>query len=136
MFKVVLILLAAMLTTIIAAKLLYQATSYTGSEPVHQPWVQNTMEFVAWNDQQWVAWIHDGAFEQIPQDEQNWSRHSNVTLAFTDWEGEMWQAKIDGDAFLLAHHGDWEGLVERTDAIRYRDWAGTNQLRTLVQLRR
>ncbi len=125
-----------MLTTVLAAKLLYEATSYTGSEPVHQPWAQNTMEFTAWNDQQWVAWVHDGAFEQIPQDKKNWSRHSNVTLAFTDWEGEMWQAKIDGDAFLLAHRGDWKGLVERTEAIRYRDWTGTNQLRTLAQLRR
>lgn len=125
-----------MLTTIIAAKLLYEATSYTGSEPAHQPWEQNTMKFVAWNDQQWIAWIHDSVFEQIPQDEKNWSRHSNGTLAFTDWEGEMWQAKIDGDEFLLAYRGDWEGPVERTNAIRYRDWAGMNQLRTLVQLRR
>ena len=124
------------MTTIFAAKLLYEATSYTGIEPAHQPWVQNTMEFVAWNDQQWIAWIHDSTFEQIPLDEKNWSRHSNVTLAFTDWEGELWQAKIDGDEFLLAARGDWEGLIERTDAIRYRDWTGTNQLRTLVQLSR
>ena len=124
------------MTTIVAARMLYDATSYRGNEPANQPWVQSTMEFVAWNDQRWLAWIHDDAFEQIPQDDRNWSRHSNVTLAFTDWEGEMWQAKIDGDEFLLAHRGDWEGLIERSDAIRYRDWAGTNQLRTVVQLKR
>ena len=94
------------------------------------------MEFVSWNGQRWLTWVHDGAFEQIPQDDKNWSRHSNPTLAFTDWEGEPWQAKIDGDEFLLAHRGEWEGLVERSHAIRYRDWAGTNQLRTVVQLRR
>ena len=136
MSKIILVISAALLTAIIAARLLYVVTSDTGSEPVHQAWAQDTMEFVAWNNEEWTAWIRDGTFEQLPQDEGKWHRHSNASLAFTDWDGERWQAKIEGDEFLLAHHGNWEGPVERSDAIEYRDWAGRNQLRTVYQLRR
>jgi hypothetical protein len=44
--------------------------------------------------------------------------------------------KIDGDQFLLAHRGDWKGRIERASAVRYRDWRGHPQLRTVAQLRR
>ena len=94
------------------------------------------MEFVAWNSEEWTAWINDDAFEQLPQNDGKWSRHSNPSLAYTDWDGEKWQAKIEGEEFLLAHHGNWQGPVERAEAIQYRDWKGRNQLRTVAQLRR
>ena len=136
MFKLFLSLTAAVLVVVLAAKFTFNATANSGSEPINQPWVQDKMEFVAWNGEKWTAWVHAGRFEQLPQDTQAWSRHANISIAFTDWEGGLWQAKIDDDDFLLAHHGDWEGPVERSEAIKYRDWTGRNQLRTLAQLRR
>ena len=136
MTKVLLGLCAALLVTIIGAKLWFDATAATGSLVGNQPWTQNEMEFVAWNGKRWTAWIRDGAFEQLPQDQSNWSRHAKASLAFIDWEGETWQAKIEGDEFLLAYRGDWQGPIERSKAIRYRDWQGDNQLRTVAQLRR
>jgi hypothetical protein len=136
MIKVVLCLAAALLATVVAAKLTFDATSYTGAEPTNEPWAQNSMEFVAWNGEKWTAWIHAAAFEQRPQNEGQWSPHANPSLAFIDWEGRPWQAKIDGDVLLLAHRGDWKDSTERVTAIRYRDWKGKHQLRTLAQLRR
>lgn len=136
MYKVVLGLLAAVLATVVAAKLAFEATVYTGSEPANQPWSQDTMQFVAWNHEMWTAWIRGDVFEQLPQNTDKWNRHANTSLAFIDWEGRAWQAKIDGVDFLLAHRGDWEGPTERATAIRYRDWKGKNKLRTVAQLRR
>ena len=136
MGKVVLGLLAAALATIGAAKLTFEATAYRGSEPINPAWSQDRMEFVAWNNVQWTAWIVDGAFAQIPWNTSDWNRHSKASIAFVDWFGEPWQAKIDGESFLLAKHGDWNGPVERSAAIRYRDWSGNRQLRTVVQLSR
>ena len=136
MIKVALGLLAAVLATVVAAKLVYDATAYTSAAPINRPWAQTSMEFVAWNGTQWTAWVRDGVFVQRPQGDGRWSAHSNVSLAVVDWEGKPWQAKMDEDAFLLAHRGEWAGSVERRSAIRYRDWNGTNQLRTLIQLRR
>ena len=136
MIKVVLGLLAAVFVTVVAAKLAFDATAYTGAEPANQPWAQNTMEFVAWNGEKWTAWVRDDTFEQRPQNEGPWHTHANASLAFIDWENKTWQVKIDGDAFLLAHKGDWQGATERVNAIRYRDWEGENQLRTLTQLKR
>lgn len=136
MAKVVLGLLAAVLVTIAAAGLAFDATVTTGSAPVNQPWAQDHMKFVAWNGERWSAWIRDGAFEQLPHNKKKWSRHANRSLAFTGWDGKAWQAKVDGEEFLLAHRGDWKGPIERATAIRYRDWAGNNNLRTVVQLRR
>ncbi len=136
MIKVVLGVVAAVLATIVAAKLAFDATAYTGAGPVHQPWAQNTMEFVAWNGEKWTAWIRDDNFEQRPQNEAKWHDHANISLAFIGWEYKPWQAKIDGDGFLLAHRGDWNGSTKRVSAIRYRDWKGENQLRTLAQLKR
>jgi len=136
MIKVVLGLLAAALVTVVAAKVAFEVTTYTGAEPANRPWAQSTMQFVAWNGEKWTAWIRDGAFEQRPQNEVQWSRHANPSLAFIDWEGRSWQAKIDGDALLLAYRGDWKGAAKRATAIRYRDWKGENQLRTLAQLQR
>ena len=136
MIKVILGLVAAVLVTIVAAKLMYEATAYAGAEPANQPWAQNSMEFVAWNGEKWTAWIRDDAFEQRPQNDGRWSTHANVSLAFIDWERKPWQVKVDGDAFLIAHRGDWKGSTERVSAIRYRDWKGENQLRTLNQLKR
>lgn len=136
MIKIILGLVAAVLVTIAAAKMMYEATAYTGAEPANQPWAQNSMEFVAWNGEKWTAWIRDDAFEQRPKNKGRWSTHANVSLAFIDWERKPWQVKVDGDAFLLAHRGDWKGSIERVSAIRYRDWKGENQLRTLNQLKR
>jgi broad specificity phosphatase PhoE len=34
------------------------------------------------------------------------------------------------------HRGDWQGPVDRSTAIRYRDWSGSNQLRTVSELKR
>lgn len=136
MFKIVMILVAAVLAAVLAAKLTFDATAYAGSEPANAPWTQGTMEFVAWNGDKWTTWIHAGKFEQVPQDRVNWSRHANPSLAYSDWEGHPWQAKIDGEEFLLAPNGDWDGPVERSAAIKYRDWAGRNRLRTVAQLQR
>lgn len=136
MSKIVLGLFVAFLATVVAAKLVFEGTSATIGAHANQPWAQNRMEFIAWNDQQWTAWIRDGEFELVPQDTSNWTRHSNSTLAFIDWEGELWQAKVDGEAFLLAHRGDWKGETERASAIRYRDWQGDPELRTVGQLTR
>ncbi len=136
MYKVGFSLIAALLATVVAAKLAYEFTVSPGSEPSNQPWAQDTMQFVSWNHEKWSAWIRDDSFEQLPQNTHKWSRHTNASLAFLDWEGRAWQAKIDGDGFLLAHRGDWAGATERATAIRYRYWQGKNRLRTAVQLRR
>ena len=136
MVRVVLSLLASVLVIIVAAKLTFHATAYTGAEPANEPWAQNTMDFVAWNDEKWSAWIRDDVFELVPQDKVQWTRHANASLVFVDWEGQEWQAKIDGDEYLLALRGDWKGATERAAAIRYRDWHGENQLRTVAQLKR
>ncbi len=136
MYKVGLGLMAALLATVVAAKLAFESTVYVGSEPLNQPWAQDTMQFVSWNQEQWSAWIRDDTFAQLPRNTDKWHRHSNTSLAFLDWEGRAWQAKIDGDDFLLAHRGDWAGVIERAAAIRYRDWQGKNRIRTAAQLRR
>lgn len=136
MVKVVLSLLAAFVVTVVAAGFAYRATVYTGVAPAVQPWAQNKMEFVTWNDQRWTAWVRDGTFELEPQNTSRWSRHSNPSLAFSDWEGNAWQAKIDGEEFLLARRGDWNGPIERSISIRYLDWEGEGRLRTVAQLRR
>ena len=136
MIKGILGLAAGVLAAIVAANLAFDATANVGTQPVNVPWVQDRMEIIAWNNEEWTAWIVDDIFHQIPENQNRWSQHSNPSLAFTDWGGEMWQAKIEGDDFLLAYRGDWNGPIERSDAIRYRDWAGNNQLRTVTQLRR
>ena len=136
MVKVGFSLIAAVLATVVAARLAFEATTTTGGEPINQPWAQGTMQFITWNQEKWSAWVRDDVFEQLPQNTSKWSRHSNASLAFIDWEGQTWQAKIDGDDFLLAHRGDWAGATERASAIRYRDWQGNNKLRTTDQLRR
>jgi hypothetical protein len=111
-------------------------SSMTADAPVNHPWAQHKMEFVTWNGTKWTAWIRDGAFELIPQNQRRWSRHSRPTLAYVDWQGELWQARVDGEGFSLAHRGDWNGPTERVSVIRYRDWTGDNQLRTAAQLTR
>ncbi len=136
MVRVVLSLLASVLAIIVAAKLVFNVTAYTGAGPANEPWAQNKMEFVAWNDEKWTAWIRGDAFELVPQDTVKWTRHANASMAFIDWEGQEWQAKIDGDIYLLAVRGDWEGTTERATAIQYRDWRGENQMRTVAQLKR
>jgi len=134
--KAMLGLMTAVLLAIVAAKITHTINSDQGNAPINEAWVQNKMQFVAWNDEKWTAWIHDGEFELAPQNTNMWSRHSNTSLAFTDWEGEAWQAKIDGDVFLLAHQGDWRGSVDQSEAIRFRDWSGNNRLRTVTDLTR
>ena len=136
MRKALLGLLAAVLATVGAAKLAYEATADRGSGPVNEAWAQGTIEFVAWNNVRWTAWVVKGEFVQIPRDSNRWSRHTNASIAYVDWDGVPRQAKVDGDAFLLAEHGDWSGHVERSEAVRYRDWEGTRELRTVTQLTR
>ncbi len=136
MIKIVFGLSAVVLATVLAAKLAFDATTYTGDTPVNQPWAQNTMEFVTWNGEKWTAWIRDSTFEQRPQNNVKWSSHANTSLAFIGWEGEPWQAKINSNTLMLAHRGDWKDSAKRVSAIRYRDWKGENQLRTLTQLKR
>ena len=129
-------LLGAILVAVLAARLLYDATAETDTQPTPQPWAQNAMEFVAWDHERWTAWIRDDRFELLPHEEGKWRRHANVSVAFTDWQGQPWQAKIDGGQFLLARRGDWKGHIERASAVRYRDWGGRPQVRTVTQLRR
>ena len=134
--KVILAIAVIALTPVVLAKLAFNATSYNGAEPISEPWVQNSMEFITWNGEKWTGWIRDDAFEHRPLNAAKWSKHSNTSLAFMDWDNTPHQAKIDGDSFLLAHHGDWNAHTERANAIRYRDWQGKNQIRTLDQLKR
>jgi hypothetical protein len=136
MAKVVLGLLAAFLATVLAARVSFFVSTSPDDAIADEPWSQNEMEFVAWNGERWTVWIRDGAFEHTPENPDRWSRHSNSSLAFIGWEGEAWQAKIDGEEFVLAHHGDWQHATERATAIRYRDWTGKHQLRSLTQLSR
>jgi len=125
----------AFFVTILAARLAFEATT-AGGKPGAQPWAQNSMQFVSWNGEQWTTWIRGGRFELVPRDTGDWSRHSNASLAFVDWHGEPWQAKVDDKVFVLARRGDWRAPTERAGAIRYRDWQGKNQLRTVPQLMR
>ena len=129
-------LVAAVLVAIVAARFAYHVSVDPGDELASEAWAQNKMEFVNWNDGHWTAWIHNGVFEQTPEDTDNWSRHSSPSIAFTDWAGEPWQAKIEGHEFLLAKHGDWEGAIERSDAVHYLDWHGNKRLRTIAGLQR
>jgi hypothetical protein len=128
--------LALFLAAIAAAQYAYRVSTDTGDAPVAEAWAQNKMEFVAWNNEQWTAWIHDGMFEHAPENSADWSRHSKASVAFTGWDGEALQAKIEGDLFLIAHQGNWEDSVDRSDALRYRDWSGNNQIRTVAELLR
>jgi hypothetical protein len=136
MNKVITGLLTAVLLVVVAAKIASNMSMDTGDEPVNEAWAQDKMEFVTWNDGRWTAWIHDGVFEQAPQDTDSWSRHSSPSIAFKDWEGEPWQAKIEGHVFLLAKHGNWQGNIESADAIRYLDWDENKRLRTVAGLQR
>jgi len=136
MYKIGFSLTAALLLTVVAAQLAFEATLNTDNEPVNRPWSGDTMQFVSWNHEQWSAWIRDETFEQLPQNSAKWHRHTNPSLAFIDWNGEAWQAKISGDEFILAHRGDWAGTTKHAQALRYRDWQGNNKLRTTLQLRR
>jgi hypothetical protein len=130
------VLAAAVLAAILAARLLYGATVMVDDASSLQPWGQNSMQFVAWDDERWTAWIRGDKFELTPRKEGKWQHHVNPTLAFTDWEGKPWQAKIEAEHFLLAYRGDWKGRIERSNVLRYRDWRGERQLRTTAQLRR
>ncbi len=136
MMKIVLGILLAVVATVGAAKLTYEVISYTGAEPINEPWQQDSMEFVTWNGERWTAWVRGESFELRPVNSNKWSPHANSTLAFIDWEGEPWQAKIEGDDLLLAHRGDWGGSIQRVNSIRYRNWEGNYELRSLNQLRR
>lgn len=136
MTRVITGLLVAVLLVIMAARIASNLSMDIDDEPVNEAWAQHKMEFVTWNDGRWTAWIHDGFFETAPQDTDNWSRHSSASIAFTDWAGEPWQAKIDGGEFVLAKHGDWQGTIERSDAIHYLDWHGNRRLRTIAGLQR
>ena len=144
MTRVLAVLLAAVVAAILGARLLYGITyrATVGIAPAStsqlplQPWTQDRIQFVAWDDERWTARIRDDKFELTPRAEGRWQHHANASLAFIDWEGKPWQAKIDGQQFLLAHRGNWKGRIERADALRYRDWHGHRQVRTVAQLRR
>ena len=136
MRKAVVALVLALAATIGAARLAFELTTDTNTGPVNEAWAQGAAEFRGWNNVRWTAWIVNGEFVQIPEDAGRWHRHTSPSIDFVDWEGVPVQAKVDGDAFLLAEHGDWNGHVEQSEAIRYRDWDGTRQLRTVAQLSR
>lgn len=136
MTKAIAWFVAAFVVVIMAAKFASGLSMDTGDAPANEAWAQNKMEFVAWNEGRWTAWIHDGAFELLPQDTRNWHRHSSPGIAFIGWDGEPWQAKVDGDAFRLAKHGNWQGTVVESHAIRYLDWQGGKRLRTVAELAR
>lgn len=136
MIRICAILLAAFFIVVAAARFAYSLTADTGDAPVSAPWSQNKMQFVAWNEGRWTAWIRGDAFELDPENTDSWSRHANRRIAYVDWSGEPWQARIEGDEFLLAPHGNWSAASERSEAIRYRDWNGNKQLRTVADLRR
>ena len=91
---------------------------------------------MSWNNEQWTGWVREELFEQTPENTVDWHRPSNPSLAYIDWDGEHWQAKIEGEGVVLAHRGNWGGPTESASAIRYRDWSGQNRLRTLAQLQR
>lgn len=129
-------LVGAFLVAIAAAQVAYRISTDPGDAPSREAWSQDRMEFVAWNDDRWTAWIRGDLFEKVPQNTRSWSRHSNASIAYRDWDGEAWQAKIDGDEFLLARRGNWDDEIRRSPAIRYRDWAGNEQIRTVADLRR
>ena len=76
MAKALLGLLAAFLATIGAARVAFELTRERTEGPIHEPWALGTMEYVAWNGEQWTAWIRDGSFEQTPQDTIDWHRHA------------------------------------------------------------
>ena len=126
----------AVVATVGAARLAFELTTDTNTGPVNEAWALGAMEFRAWNDVRWTAWIVNGEFAQLPEQARSWHRHTSASIAYVDWDGVPRQAKVDGDAFLLAEHGDWNGHVERSEAIRYRDWDGVRQLRTVAQLNR
>lgn len=134
--RALLALMAAFLVAIAAAQYAYRVSVDPGDEPTTDAWSHNKMEFVAWNNVRWTAWIHNDGFEQVPEKSGKWSRHANPSIAFTNWDGEPWQAKVDGDMFLLAHLGNWQEPADRSEAIRYRDWSGHNQIRTVADLKR
>ena len=136
MRKAVVGLLLAMLATVGAARLAFELTTNVNTGPVNEAWMQGTAEFRAWNAVQWTTWIVNGEFVQIPVDARKWHRHTSPSIDFVDWDGVPVQAKVDGDAFLVAEHGDWNGRVEHSEAIRYRDWDGIRQIRTVAQLSR
>lgn len=136
MTRILLGLLTAGFIVISAARIAYSVTADTGTRPINKAWAQDTMGFVAWNNEKWTARIHGDEFNLVPQNQTDWSRHSNASIAFTDWNGVARQAKIDGDMFLLVDQGHWHGPVERSEAIRFRDWDGNNQLRTVIELQR
>ncbi len=129
-------LVLAVAATVGAARLAFELTVDAETGPVNAAWAQGKMQFRAWNNVRWTAWIIDGEFVQIPEEARSWHRHTNASIAYVDWEGVPHQAKVDGNTFLLAEHGDWKGHVEHAEAIRYRDWNGARRLRTVAQLSR
>lgn len=136
MGRIMMLLGAAVIVSIAAANAAYRITTAPHRTPEQQPWADDTMQFVSWNGERWSAWIRDGVFELRPQRAGKWSSHANPSVAFIDAEGNTWQAKIDGDFFILAKRGDWNGPTQRAAAIHYRDWVGHEQLRTVAQLGR
>src|SRR5262245_11259081 len=132
--KVLVGLCLALVAAILAAKLAFVEVTRSATASGFQPWAQHSMKFVSWNGEKWTAWIRDGRFELSPRDTSDHSRHSNTSLAFVDWTGEPWQAKVEGKDFVVARRGDWHGPTEHVNAIRYRDWRGDNELRTVAQL--
>jgi len=136
MAKAFVAVFVAFLVAIVAARGAYLRSTDHGDHAPNQAWAQDRMKFIAWNSEKWTAWVSDDAFEKSPQNTAKWHRHANKSIAFIGWNGGHWQAKIDGDEILLARNGDWQGDVDRALAIRYLDWSGNEQIRSLEQLRR
>jgi len=126
----------ALVIAIVGAKYASNVSKESDFDSPNEAWVTEQMEFVTWNDGRWTAWIHESEFEQVPEDTGSWHRHSNASIAFLNWDGEPWQAKVENDRFLLAKRGNWEEGAEWSDSIRYLDWHGYKRLRTVPDLRR
>jgi hypothetical protein len=135
MNRVLFALIAVIIGAAAAATWVARAGSEVHGAPGDQPWAQDRMQFVAWNNERWTAWISDGEFVLMPENTRRWSRHRKATVAFVDWQGEPWQARIDGELFTLAPRRQWAS-AETSHAIRYRDWAGAPRIRTVQQLTR
>ncbi len=129
-------LLAGLVVAIAAANVSFYLKVGAGNSSGNEPWSLDRMNYVAWNGERWTAWIHDGKFELVPEDQENWSRHAKSGIAFVNWDGEPWQARGYGATFLLAAEGNWDGEIVRDEAIRYLDWSGNRRLRTVANLQR
>ena len=134
--KAIIGLIVAFALSVMGARLAFEASGPDEASSTAAPWAQNKMEFIAWNGQRWTAWLRDGNFELTPENEGNWHRHANSSIAYIGWGGEPIQARLHGEQFQIAHRGEWHAAVEEVEAIHYIDWSGVRRVRSVEQLTR